>query len=299
MSSTSGTITVGNTTNITASNTTGKVSCSSNNTNVATCSISGNTLTIKGISAGNATITVNVEAATNYNRASKTYSITVSNPIYSNGTAIYYNPETNTKCSSSEAVSTTGTKTGCMKWYTFNDNEYSSTVNMILDHNTTAFVAYNSTGDNTSMKEVKVALESDTESWNKSINPRLITADEIAQITNNTSFDAATSNDEYYFDSKDQTIPVEGKGNSQYAWLFDYTYKCIDYGCNIADSNSYYTNGLDGASIFGYWTSTPIAYSDDEIWSVWRDGSVGLVTCNVEDTVGIRPVITVSKDIIN
>ena len=54
-----------------------------------------------------------------------------------------------------------------MKWYTFNDNESSSTVNMILDHNTTALVAYNSTGDNSEMKEVKVALENDTESWNK------------------------------------------------------------------------------------------------------------------------------------
>ena len=40
---------------------------------------------------------------------------------YANGTVIYYDPETNTKCTSSEAVSTTGTKTGCMKWYTFND----------------------------------------------------------------------------------------------------------------------------------------------------------------------------------
>ena len=35
-------------------------------------------------------------------------------PVYSNGTAIYYNPETNSKCDESEAVSTTGTKTGCM-----------------------------------------------------------------------------------------------------------------------------------------------------------------------------------------
>ena len=40
---------------------------------------------------------------------------------HTNGTVVYYNPETNKKCSSSEAVSTTGTKTGCMKWYTCND----------------------------------------------------------------------------------------------------------------------------------------------------------------------------------
>ncbi len=40
---------------------------------------------------------------------------------YANGTAIYYNPETNKKCNESEAISTPGTKSGCMKWYTFND----------------------------------------------------------------------------------------------------------------------------------------------------------------------------------
>ena len=40
--------------------------------------------------------------------------VTKTYPVYSNGTAIYYNPETNSKCDESEAVSTTGTKTGCM-----------------------------------------------------------------------------------------------------------------------------------------------------------------------------------------
>ena len=69
------------------------------------------------------------EPAKSDEEVTKTYS------VYSNGTAIYYNPETNTKCNEIDAVSTTGTKTGCMKWYTFNDEgENSSTVNMILDH---------------------------------------------------------------------------------------------------------------------------------------------------------------------
>ena len=55
--------------------------------------------------------------------------------------------------------STTGTKSGCMKWYVFNDKEGNATVNVILDHNTTARVAYNLTGNNSEMKEVKIALE--------------------------------------------------------------------------------------------------------------------------------------------
>ena len=35
---------------------------------------------------------------------------------FKNGTAVYYNPVSGEKCKSSEAVSTTGTKSGCMKW---------------------------------------------------------------------------------------------------------------------------------------------------------------------------------------
>ena len=297
LSSTSGTITVGNTTNITASNTTGKVSCSSNNTNVATCSISGNTLTIKGISAGNATITVNVEAATNYNRASKTYSITVSNPIYSNGTAIYYNPETNTKCSSSEAVSTTGTKTGCMKWYTFNDSESSSTVNMILDHNTTDRVAWSSFSNGLYMREAKVALENDTSTWNSNINARLIAADEIAKITGNSSFDVNAEDEWFYFDSNNQTQTANSTNKSKYAWLFDCLQDASYNGANIE---------CEGTR--GYWTSSGFlkeiimaggsSMYSAQIWNVGSYGSLLSMGSNIA-SVGIRPVITVSKDIIN
>ena len=37
--------------------------------------------------------------------------------VYSNGTAIYYNPETNSKCNESEAVSKTG-----QEWFYFDSN---------------------------------------------------------------------------------------------------------------------------------------------------------------------------------
>ncbi len=211
---------------------------------------------------------------------------------YSNGTAIYYNPETNTKCSSSEAVSKTGVKSGCMKWYTFNDNESSSTVNMILDHNTTALVAYNSTGDNSEMKEVKVALENDTESWNKSINPRLITADEVARITENTEFDSSISGGDKWFcldtNAPDtETYCSKVQGTSEYAWLFDYTNNATSYGGNIDDVN---TNG--------YWTSTPVADWVNYVWVVFRNGSLGGDIASDVDYRGLRPVVTVEKTIV-
>ena len=113
---------------------------------------------------------------------------------FKNGTAVYYNPETENKCSKEASKSTTGTKSGCMKWYVFNDKEGNATVNVILDHNTTANVAWNSTGNNSEMKEVKKALENDTKDWKNTA--RLITANEIAKITGNTGFDASKEKQE-------------------------------------------------------------------------------------------------------
>ncbi len=217
--------------------------------------------------------------------------VTKTYPVYSNGTAVYYNPETNEKCNESEAVSTTGTKTGCMKWYTFNDEgENASTVNMILDHNTTTKVAYNSTKINTEPKEVATALTTDTTGWNSSLNARLITAEEIAKITGNISFieSALTSNKWFYFDSNNQTQTVKNQGKSNYYWLFDYTSGCTTFGCHISDSSNN-----------GYWTSTPVSGSSSNVWLVSKNGRLYYYNANDNTYRGVRPVITVSKDIIS
>ena len=209
--------------------------------------------------------------------------------VYENGTAIYFNPETGKVCNQNDAVSTTGTKTGCMKWYTFNDEgSKAETVNIILDHNTTAGVAYNSTNSNSEMKEVKTALESDTSTWDSSLKARLITANEVAKITGNTSFDEKTTTKDkwFYLDSNNQTKVANSTNKSKYAWLFDYTNGCKEYGCNIEDSSI----------IDGYWTSTPIAGGTDRAWGVSRGGILDYVTPN-NHYYGLRPVITVSKDI--
>ncbi len=216
--------------------------------------------------------------------------------VYANGTAVYYNPETNKKCSESEAnqnVNTNGTptgiKTGCMKWYTFNDEgEKNSKVNMILDHNTTAEVAWNSTGSNSEMKEVATALSNDTTNWDSSLNARLITANEVAKITDYTTFDASKDDQEWFcldtnkIDST--TLCSKAQGTSKYAWLFDYTIECKGYGCNIEDS-----------STWGYWTSTP--NSSTKAWRVHRNGYLSNPTVN-DSGFGVRPVITVSKSVI-
>ena len=201
---------------------------------------------------------------------------------YANGTEIYYNPETGKKCTT--AVSTPGTNSGCMKWYAFNDDDKSSTVNVILDHNTTAKVAWNLTGNNSEMKEVKKALENDTSNWKRDLNPRLITANEVAKITKHPTFDARkTGHYWFYLDSNNQTQMANASNKSKYTWLFDYTNGCTDYGCNKADSSTY-----------GYWTSTPSKDSSDSAWHVFRLGSLDRTIVSYAD-YGIRPVITISK----
>ena len=197
---------------------------------------------------------------------------------FKNGTAVYYNPETGNKCSKEEAKSTTGTKRGCMKWYVFNDKEGNATVNVILDHNTTARVAWNSTGSNSEMKEVADALKKDTRTWKNTA--RLITANEIAKITEKTGFDASKKNQDWFCLDTNQpdttSYCAKAQGKSKYAWLFDYTYECTNYGCNTSD-----------LSTWGYWTST-------SSWHVSRFGHLSNTNANYADS-GVRPVITISK----
>ena len=132
-------------------------------------------VTVKGDEPIEGSVTIENGNVTDYSLKFKDYTVTKENgkittkknekveeityETYSNGNTIYYNPTAGEKCKESEAVSTTGTKNGCMKWYAFNDEEGSTSVNLILDHNTTAEVAWNSSGSNSEMKEVATALE--------------------------------------------------------------------------------------------------------------------------------------------
>ena len=208
--------------------------------------------------------------------------------FYENGTAIYYNPETGKKCESSEVEtpSKTGTKSGCMKWYVFNDKKGNATVNVILDHNTTAdTVIYGLTKNNKEMKEVADALKTDTSTWKN--KARLITANEIAKITGNTRFDASKKNqDWFYLDSNNQTQTTDSSNKSKYAWLFDYTTRCIYWGCNepVEDKTA------------GYWTSSSYKGSSSLVWFVGRYGYLKFVDyVGKGNGIGVRPVITISK----
>ena len=200
---------------------------------------------------------------------------------------VYLDPtDLTASCNASNSVSTTGTKEGCMKWYAYTDD--GTNYKMILDHNTTATVAWNSSGSNASMNEVATALTTDTATWDSSLSPRLIEADEVATITGNTTFSGATStgSEYFYFETNSTSVPTTYSGN--YSWLYDYTYDCTSYGCTNADSSTY-----------GYWTSTPVSGNTFRAWFVNRRGNLDYHIVDDGNLYGVRPVITVSKSVIS
>ena len=256
-----------------------------------------------------------------YNQEKNKYEAT-DKEKYKNGEVVYFNVDNGTKCTSSEAVSATGTKSGCMKFYAFNDDG-GDTLNLMLDHNTTALVAWNNTYTDDSgskinangPKEVLDQLKKDTDGWKGTITPtnytmdqtgqtskanytidyssykaRLITAQELAQITGNTTWDEKTANNYYYLDSKTKTASATCKeGNTSgcsYGWLYDRTNtSCIDRGClNNSDKGT-----------FGYWTASSRADSSNSAWAVRFYAIVDSDYVVYSGYGGMRPVITVLK----
>ena len=95
---------------------------------------------------------------------------------------VYFNPTSNTgKCDNYVASnSATGAKTGCMKWFIYSIDDKGTidksddVANMLLDHNTTDGIAWNSMNNYTGPSADFLAqLENDTSGWtsNKIISP--------------------------------------------------------------------------------------------------------------------------------
>ena len=238
--------------------------------------------------------------------------------LYKNGSVVYFNPETGKLCESDEAVSSNDIKSGCMVWHIFNDDEKSSSVNMILNHNTTGAMYWNSTSDYINGPlDAFNQLKEDTKLWlgvpersdkyeysNDSgvsyvinysgLRARFITANEVANIVGFSSWNekSATIDDWYYFDSKDGSNYKTGIGTSEYSWLFDNIWSCTNYGCNMNESQKRY---------YGYWTASVVNGKNNNVWRVTTKGRIFDDDANptvVTGRGGIRPVITINKDIL-
>lgn len=175
---------------------------------------------------------------------------------YNDGDVIYFNPETSSFCTEGEAVSTAGTKTGCMKWYAYNDNKNEYRLKLILDHNTTPSCQWNDTGkivDGSTILNSK--LKNDTQTWDKELNPRIISAYEIKKLVSNQSFDG----------TRYTNIPI----TSEYNFLL-------------------YNGG-------NYWTTSVVTNFDYCAWGVGTTDVYYRAVADASN-FGVRPVISINKD---
>ena len=209
----------------------------------------------------------------------------------------------------------------CLKFYKILETE--NTIDLILDHNTTAKTYWNSSGTFLNgPNEVINQLNSDTELWKGTIEPsnftlehengsytinydgykaRLITAQELANITGHTSWvDGAGGY--FYFDTYTQeensTCSVGDTTECKYGWLYDRTSQtCKSSGCfNNSDDETY-----------GYWTASSYFPLNSNTpahvemcqgyvsYGVSYLGRMGVVCVNNGEHYGVRPVITISK----
>lgn len=225
---------------------------------------------------------------------------------YAVGTPVYFNV-TNGNSLGCDSNNSTGTNSGCMKFYIISDN--GDTIDMILNHNTSnsAWDSSKSSinGPTTALEQLKI----DTNGWKvetpyqisytsstskgtytidyTGYNARLITAEEIANITGYGTFD----NKYFYFHDLSQSKET-GRGSvcaskgCKYGWLYDQTaVDCTTYGCL---SNSELVT-------FSYWTATADSKFSSVAWNVTSNGLIYHETVSYSNRYGIRPVITVLK----
>jgi len=214
-----------------------------------------------------------------------------------NGYVVYFNPVTGKVCTEEDynaniGASNTGTKSGCMKWYVFNDDG-GDTVNLLLDHNTTATVAWGSNPDKPDGQPdmVNGQLAQDVAGWANDIKAtaRLITANEIAQATGNIDFDSAKEGMEPFDFDLNTDLWIDSI--SPYGWLYDRT--------NIfCTNNGAYSDATpdDWGIMEGYWTSSPVIEKNELAWGVYFDGTLNGIPKMLYDTYGIRPIINVSRE---
>ena len=221
------------------------------------------------------------------------------------------------KCSKEDAkknVNENGTpteiKTGCMKWYIYDDSGDNYT--MILDHNTTAGIQWNDSNVNVTYEQsnIKTVVDDLVVSSGWKVTPRLITAGEIDNIVGPVAtWNVADYNTCYHFGSKSekdyslQTIEQQGIQQS-YHWLFDNLYQSSNYGGSVSDDNQYthYDSnaGVSENYTDSYWTSTPVGTAGSNSF-VWAVHAYGYLYDSFSDIsiVGIRPVITIPKSKVN
>lgn len=194
LSATSGSVNYGSTSTFTVSKNAsgGTLSVSSNLTSVCTASISGTTVTLTGVKAGTATITVTSAAKGSYNSAQATYSVTVNkiSPTVTAPTA-----KSLTFNGSEQDLVNAGSTTGGTLQYSLDGTTYSTTIPRGTNANTYTvyYRVVNSTNySDVAAKTVSVTIAKAANTLTLSSSSGSVMAGNSATITVNTNTSGGT-----------------------------------------------------------------------------------------------------------
>ena len=203
----------------------------------------------------------------------------------------YFNPaDLKERCSATSTnVANKEAKNGCMKWYIYGDDGVN--YKMLLDHNTTARISFNSGNNNSNSQALLDQLGTDTADWDaNNLTVDIFTANEVAAIAGinpfNVSGNTASTGKSYSLDTY-EINSSNGKGRSAHAWMFDYTRECETHGCDYEMNTGY-----------GYWTKTALGGSNKEAWLINYFGRLTITEVKLANW-GIRPTVTIPKSLVN
>lgn len=179
-----------------------------------------------------------------------------------------------------------GTNQGTSQFYVLkNSSSYESTVTLILDHNIGTNTSFNSTGNIKEPDTVLSILKENTKNWDK-VN--LLTANDT------------------YKDGNGYTISYNGyrarllEPNDIYTifgttidhtWFNNNTFFSVDF---TMEAINFLSNGLSNSN--GYWMANMVAGNTEMAWTI-QDKKIKPVLINTEN-IGVRPIVVVSKDIL-
>lgn len=227
--------------------------------------------------------------------------------IYLDGQEVYFDVSKGESCTNyTKSQSNTGVKSGCMKFYAFNDKGEEN-LNLLLDHNTTALIPWNSKTDVSSGPyDLLVQLYNDTKNWKGTEILNDYTLDQRGQTSNFyytieyskvPSITGATEPYKARIISLKEILEITGAdkelnysetlpNGSLYLDTYKWLYSNLDDNCG---------NVCYEPLTAGYWTSTTNAGLTRHSWIVYFEGRIGTGEINLTGSYGVRPVITVLK----
>ena len=178
-----------------------------------------------------------------------------------------------------------GTGTVNMNFYVLKDSpSKESTVTLILDRNIGSTTTFNSSGSTNSPDTILTILKSITDSWNQ------------VNVLNGTSYTSSNGYTINYNGYRARLLEPNDIYNAfgttiDHTFFNTNTFFSIDF---TSDSLNFLSNNLTGNS--GYWMANMVSGNGEMAWTIQDKKITPVLITN--NTMGVRPVIEVSKDIL-